>query len=159
MLFCFLLKLWQPSASKHFWSFLASATCGRDKVRQGIKSHHLGVTRGAAWRNFPGTGCAGLDCCTARAATEEDRSLCLPFIATASSGAAELAQGFCRCYSLGWCGKGKGELGGGNRNQMVLQISSVSVPILAARASAVPGSCEVLYGLTNLCLPIMKPCH
>lgn len=75
MSFRFLPKLWQPSASTHFWSFLDSATCGSDKVRQGIKSHHSGVTRGAAWRNFPGIG--WIAAVLQGAATEEDRALCL----------------------------------------------------------------------------------
>jgi len=75
MPFCFLPKLWQPTASTYFWPLPASATCGSDKARRGIKTHCLGVTGGADWKNFPGIGCAGLNrCAPARGRTWGSRS-------------------------------------------------------------------------------------
>lgn len=133
MSFRFLPKLWQPSASTHFWSFLDSATCGSDKVRQGIKSHHSGVTRGAAWRNFPGIGCARLDCCSAARGSHRGRQSPV-FIATASSGASAGA--------TAWGGVGREREGG----QVAAEIRGCC-RFPPSHSLCSHRSCEDLFGL------------
>lgn len=111
MPFCFLPKLWQPAASTYFWPFPDSATCGSDKVRQGIKTHRWGSAEGQTGGISQALAVRGWTAALrGGAASEEAGAPCSPCYSDCFLRDSRAARGLLQVLQLGvvWEGKEEG---------------------------------------------------